>query len=83
MRIKDLCTPPHACPFLATIVDRDEEAGIAAQILAAKPDIALGGDPRRASTHAFAAISSASSNSPAAVTSAPAPGPWMTSGCRR
>ena len=33
--------------------------------------------------HALAAISSASSSRPAAVTSAPAPGPWMTSGCWR
>lgn len=34
---------PGTGAFLATIVDRDDEAGIAAQILAAKPDIALGG----------------------------------------
>ena len=36
-------TEPGTGAFLATIVDRDDEAGIAAQILAAKPDIALGG----------------------------------------
>jgi alkaline phosphatase len=36
-------TEPGTGAFLATIADRDDEAGIAAQILAAKPDIALGG----------------------------------------
>ncbi|MFD0725362.1 alkaline phosphatase [Lysobacter brunescens] len=36
-------TEPGTGAFLATIEDRDDEAGIAAQILAARPDIALGG----------------------------------------
>lgn len=36
-------TEPGTGAFLATIVDRDDEAGIAAQILDAGPDIALGG----------------------------------------
>jgi alkaline phosphatase len=36
-------TEPGTGAFLATIADRDDEAGIAAQILDARPDIALGG----------------------------------------
>lgn len=36
-------TEPGTGAFLATIADRDDETGIAAQILMAKPDIALGG----------------------------------------
>lgn len=36
-------TEPGTGAFLATITDRDDEAGIAAQILAARPDIMLGG----------------------------------------
>lgn len=36
-------TEPGTGAFLATIADRDDEAGIAAQILDAGPDIALGG----------------------------------------
>jgi alkaline phosphatase len=36
-------TEPGTGAFLATIKDRDDEAGIAAQILAASPDIVLGG----------------------------------------
>jgi alkaline phosphatase len=36
-------TEPGTGAFLATIADRDDEAGIAAQILDAAPDIALGG----------------------------------------
>ena len=36
-------TEPGTGAFLASVADRDDEAGIAAQILAAKPEVALGG----------------------------------------
>lgn len=36
-------TEPGTGAFLASVAERDDEAAIAAQILAAKPDIALGG----------------------------------------